>query len=83
MSVAGKTTLPAGLIKVEKASASLVKNVNGATTAVAGTIYFDTYITNNGKYGVKVIKIISGSSSSTKSNADRQDYGVEQEGTWD
>ena len=58
VSIAGETNLPAGLLKVAKSSASLTKNVNGSTIAVAGTIYFDTYITNNGAYAVKVIKVV-------------------------
>ena len=57
VSVAGKETLPAGLLKVEKAS--LTKNVDGGTEAVAGTFYFDVYTTNDGKYAVKVIKIVA------------------------
>lgn len=57
VSVAGKATLPAGLLKVAKNS--LTTGVPGTTTAVDGTIYFDTYITNNGKYAVKVIKIVA------------------------
>jgi hypothetical protein len=57
VSVAGKTTLPAGLLKVAKNS--LTTGVVGTTTAETGTFYFDTYITNNGKYAVKVIKIVA------------------------
>ncbi len=57
VSVSGKTTLPAGLIKVAKTS--LTSDVDGTTTAVAGTFYFDKYISNNGSYAVKVIKIVA------------------------
>lgn len=57
VSVAGKATLPAGLLKVTKTS--LTTDVEGTTEAVAGTFYFDTYITNNGQYAVKVIKIVA------------------------
>lgn len=57
VSVAGKATLPAGLLKVAKTS--LTTGVAGTTAAVAGTFYFDTYITNNGQYAVKVIKIVA------------------------
>ena len=57
VSVAGKTTLPAGLLKVAKTS--LITGVAGTTVAVAGTFYFDTYITNNGQYAVKVIKVVA------------------------
>ena len=57
ISVAGKTNLPSGLIKVAKTA--LTGNVDGTTTAVEGTFYFDIYITNNGKYAVKVIKIVA------------------------
>ena len=54
VSVAGKTTLPAGLLKVKKNTLS-----DATGTAVANAIYFDTYISNNGKYAVKVIKIVA------------------------
>jgi len=57
VSVAGKTKLPAGLIKVAKSS--LITNVDGNTNAVADTFYFDIYTTNSGKYAVKVIKIVA------------------------
>lgn len=57
VSVAGKATLPAGLLKVGKTS--LTRDVAGTTVAVAGTFYFDTYITNNSQYAVKVIKIVA------------------------
>lgn len=57
VSVAGKSTLPAGLIKVAKSS--LTTNVDGATEAAAATFYFDIYTTNSGKYAVKVIKIVA------------------------
>ncbi len=57
VSVAGKTNLPAGLVKVAKTS--LTADVDGTTEAVAGTFYFDTYITNNGSYAVKVIKVVA------------------------
>lgn len=57
VSVAGKETLPAGLLKVTKTS--LATSVAGTTVAVAGTFYFDTYITNSGQYAVKVIKIVA------------------------
>ncbi|MBE6254989.1 MAG: hypothetical protein E7105_05675 [Prevotella sp.] len=57
ISVAGKTDLPAGLLKVSKSS--LPVNVDGTTTAVEGTFYFDIYYVNNGKYAVKVIKIVA------------------------
>ena len=57
ISVAGKTTLPAGLIKVAKSS--LTTTIAGTENAEAGTFYFDKYITNNGKYAVKVIKVVN------------------------
>ncbi len=57
VSVAGKTTLPAGLIKVLKSSLTTVTGTD--VKAAAGTFYFDTYITNDGKYAVKVIKIVA------------------------
>lgn len=57
VNVDGKTTLPAGLLKV--ATSQLTTNVDGTTEAVAGTFYFTNYIRNDGKYAVKVIKIVS------------------------
>ena len=57
VSVDGKTKLPAGLLKCP--TSSLTANVDGTTNAVADTFYFTTYIRNNGKYAVKVIKIVA------------------------
>ena len=57
VSVIGKTKLPAGLIKVAKGS--LTSSVAGNAAPVAGTFYFDKYFSNNGKYAVKVIKIVA------------------------
>ena len=57
VSVAGKTTVPAGLLKVAKSSITTTQN--GGTSKVDGTIYFDKYITNDGKYAVKVIKVVA------------------------
>ena len=57
ISVVGKTNLHAGLLKVAKAS--LTKGVTGGSTAADNTFYFDTYIINDGKYAVKVIKIVA------------------------
>ena len=58
VSVVGKDRVPAGLLKVAKTNASLVKNINGSTTVEAGYIYFDVYKSNNGSYAVKVIKVV-------------------------
>lgn len=57
VSVDGKTTLPAGLLKVP--TSDLTGNVDGSTNAVDGTFYFDMYMRNDGKYAVKVIKIVA------------------------
>ncbi len=57
VSVDGKATLPAGLIKCPVSS--LTDNVDGTTNAVASTFYFTTYVRNDGKYAVKVIKIVA------------------------
>ena len=57
VSVDGKTTLPAGLLKV--AVSQLTTNVDGTTDAVDGTFYFTNYIRNDGKYAVKIIKIVA------------------------
>lgn len=56
VSVDGKKKLPAGLVKCPVTS--LTANVDGTTTAAAGTFYFTTYVRNDGKYAVKVIKIV-------------------------
>ena len=52
----GKATIPAGYIKVLKTA---LTSVTGDQDAVANTFYFDKFITNNGSYAVKVIKIAS------------------------
>ena len=57
VSVIGKTKLPAGLIKVAKST--ITSTVDGSATPAAGTFYFDKYFSNNGKYAVKVIKIVA------------------------
>ena len=57
VSVDGKTTLPAGLIKCPVSS--LTANVDGTTQAVGDTFYFTTYVRNDGKYAVKIIKIVA------------------------
>lgn len=57
VSVDGKTTLPAGLIKCPVSS--LTSGVAGTTEAVTGTFYFTTYVRNDGKYAVKIIKIVA------------------------
>lgn len=57
VNVDGKTTLPAGLVKCPVSS--LTANVDGTTVAVANTFYFTTYVRNDGKYAVKIIKIVA------------------------
>lgn len=59
ISIAGKAgqTLPAGVVKVAKTT--LTNTVAGGSTKEANTFYFERYITNNGKYAVKVIKIVA------------------------
>ena len=54
VSVDGKTTVPAGLLKVP---VSELENANSGTTADGTTFYFEIYVRNTGKYAVKVIKI--------------------------
>ena len=56
VSVAGKKTIPAGLLKVAKTSLS--NSVGGGSDVVNGTFYFDKYISNDGVYAVKVIKVV-------------------------
>ncbi|MBO6033556.1 MAG: hypothetical protein J6Q22_19245 [Prevotella sp.] len=57
VSVDGKATLPAGLVKCSVSS--LTADVDGTTAAVASTFYFTTYVRNNGSYAVKIIKIVA------------------------
>ncbi len=58
-SVDGKTgNLPAGLLKVAKAS-DLLTGDGSTTKVVAGDFVFDIYKRNTGKYAVKVIKIVA------------------------
>lgn len=56
ISTLGKASIPAGCIKVLKTT---VTEVTGNDNAAANTFYFDKYITNDGKYAVKVIKIVA------------------------
>ena len=57
VSVDGKTKVPDGLLKIAVSSLS---TGNGSTTIVAaGDIVFTTYIRNDGKYAVKVIKVVA------------------------
>ena len=56
VSVDGKTNLPAGLIKYPVATLTAT---TASTEAVANTFYFITYVRNDGKYAVKVIKIVA------------------------
>ena len=56
VSVDGKKKLPAGLVKC--AVSKLTANIDGATPAAADTFYFTKYVRNDGKYAVKVIKLI-------------------------
>lgn len=56
VSVDGKEKLPAGLLKV---GVSNLTDGDGTVTADANTFVFDTYIRNDGKYAVKVIKIVA------------------------
>ena len=57
VSVIGKTKLPKGLVKVAKST--ITSTALGTDAPVAGTFYFDKYFSNNGKYAVKVIKIVA------------------------
>ena len=52
----GKTDVT-GLYKVAKSS--LTQVTTSPATAAAGTLYFDVYKENNGKYAVKVIKVVA------------------------
>lgn len=56
ISTLGKTSIPKDCIKVAK---TIATSVTGGTDAEASTFYFDKYILNDGKYAVKVIKIVA------------------------
>lgn len=57
ISIVGKTSLPAGVVKIAKTS---VGTTTGSTTPVpANTFIFDKYFSNNGSYAVKVIKVVT------------------------
>lgn len=58
VSVAGKETLPAGLLKISKETIETNGTVTGGAAVTANTFYFEKYISNDGKYAVKVIKIV-------------------------
>lgn len=58
ISTLGKASIPAGCIKVSKETV-LSTEVTGNDNAAANTFYFDKYITNDGKYAVKVIKVVA------------------------
>ena len=59
ISVAAKTTVPAGVVKLAKSTfGTTIASVAGSTLAAANTFYFDKYISNDGKYAVKVIKVV-------------------------
>lgn len=57
ISVANKTTVPAGVIKLLKSTVTAKTTVAGTTTAETGKFYFDKYYSNKGQYAVKIIKI--------------------------
>ena len=56
-SVAGKTTVPAGLLKIAKSTIE-GSTTSGGTSAATNTFYFEKYFSNDGKYAVKVIKVV-------------------------
>lgn len=58
ISVAAKTKVPAGVVKLLKTTIAGKTPVAGTTNAAADTFYFDKYTSNNGKYAVKVIKVV-------------------------
>jgi len=57
ITVVNGTTNVAGLYAVAKGDLEKVSTANA--TAAANTLYFDVYNENNGKYAVKVIKIVA------------------------
>ena len=59
ISVSDKTTVPAGVVKVLKTTVAANTIAGNSTSTAANTFYFDTYITNNGLYAVKIIKVVN------------------------
>lgn len=57
-SVDGKTTLPAGLLKVAINDTNLLTS-NGSVVTSTAAFIFDVYTRNNGAYAVKVIKVVN------------------------
>ena len=55
----GKTLIPEGCKKVLKTTITTATTVTGDDNADENTFYFDKYIFNDGKYVVKVIKIVA------------------------
>lgn len=55
VSVDGKDRVPAGLLKVPVTE---LEDASSSTTADAGTFYFEIYYKNDGKYAVKVFKVV-------------------------
>lgn len=55
----GKASIPAGCKKVAKTTITGNATATGNDNAAENTFYFDKYITNNGVYAVKVIKIVA------------------------
>ena len=56
VSVDGKDAIPAGLLAYPVASLTAV--ADNTANAAANTFYFDNYTRNNGKYAVKIIKVV-------------------------
>ena len=56
VSVDGKERVPAGLLKVEKTN---LNDATSTTVAAPNTFYFNIYTRNDGKYAVKIIKIVA------------------------
>ena len=56
ISIVGKKTLPAGVVKIAKSTVN-GQTALGNTAPQTGYIYFDKYFSNNGMYAVKVIKV--------------------------
>lgn len=59
ISTANKTKVPKGVVKLAKSVVGGKTPVAGTTNAAPGTFYFDKYFSNNGKYAVKVIKVVA------------------------
>jgi hypothetical protein len=58
ISTVGKKKVPAGVVKVDKNSLLAVSTDSEHPTSTADRLFFTSYFSNEGKYAVKVIKVV-------------------------